>query len=488
MFKKSIYVVVCLVMLMFIALFFLSLHQSKNIRREPQELMSKYYRLKITNPAAAQQALLILLSQKKPYLPAINEARLLYSQNQDFEKALRMSKRLDDSVPNHKTLIQLAYLDAKKCGHSLGVLLPSRPVSAHKEIPKICPFPAPKPAPLVRIKLNPVDTMANRGFLAIKHNQPYVAIDYFTRAYELTHQPNLAMQLGYLYDQVDNKPAAYKAFKLASRSPEPELALRAENAMTNLAGLQTKALPYPYFSEVFFNPFTQSRFGLTVRPLYIRAGIEQKNSIDTKQYVFLRRTDDNKSENLGQISQIYEDNVQIEGIGAQVTPLKRIPLVGFLEAGVAYDLVYRDRDRWRGDLRGGVMYYDEFCARPAYFEKLTWSSNYYSDVYGDATYFTRYTNLIAGVKTHQGIRLLQYHSSMVNLYAVGRVIGDTQRLFFNNFAEIGPGIEFIPTNRLNIRFRFEHVDGMYLPAGAIPNPYRLHYVNNMAQLLFYVKI
>ena len=283
-----------------------------------------------------------------------------------------------------------------------------------------------------------VQALKERGFMAIKLGHTLEAIDYFTRAYALTYQPDLAMQLGYLYDQINNKPKAYQYFKLAARSPNQPLALNAENALTNLSGLQIKALPAPYFSEVFFTPFSQSRFGITVRPFIARLGIEQNNRLHTRQYVFFRRTDDNQSANLGQVSQIYEDDVQIEGVGGQITPFPSVPIVGFVETGVAYDLVFRNRDRWRGDLRGGVMYYNQFGTAPAYFDKLTLGHTYYSDLYGDATYYSRYNNnVIGGVRTHQGIHLLQYHSSMLNAYVTGRVIADTQRQFFNNFAEVG---------------------------------------------------
>ena len=467
MFKKRIFILVILMILLFVTLFFLSLHQTKNIRREPSALMNKYYRLKTTNPAAARKALMILLAQDKDYQPAIRAAGL---RNPTQQPIRAMDSYL---LPYHIA------------AHHIRAILPTHnpPTARPLEARPVKARPIEKPA----LHEKPQD-LQQAGFLAIKQNHPYVAIAYFNQAYALTLEPSLTMQLGYLYDQINDKPAAYKAFQLAAKSKDAELALRAENAMTNLSGLQTKALPSPYFSEVFFNPFTQSRFGLTVRPFVARLGIEQDSSLQTKQYVYFRRTDDNKSENLGQLSQIYEDNVQITGMGGQITPIKGLPLVGFLEAGAAYDLVYRNRDRWRGDLRTGFMYYDEFCARPAYFDKPTWSTNYYSDLYGEVTYFTRYRNVISGVKTHQGIRLLQYHSSMVNLYATGRMIADTQRQFFNNFAEIGPGIEFVPTNRLNVKVRFEHVNGVYLPAGATPNPYTKYYINNLVQLLFYVKI
>ena len=205
--------------------------------------------------------------------------------------------------------------------------------------------------------------------------------------------------------------------------------------------------------------------------------------------MFLRRTDDNRSEHLGQVSQIYEDDVQITGVGAQVTPVPGLPVVGFVEAGTAYDLVYRDRDRWRGDLRAGLMYYQNMGCQPSYYARLNVSPRYYSEWYADLVYFSRYqNNVIGGAITRQGVRALQYKSSVLNVYVVGRALTDTQRIFYNNFAEIGPGISFVPSNRFHLQLRFEHLQGMYLPAGAIPNPYRKYYTNNAVQLLFYVKL
>ncbi|WP_133127753.1 tetratricopeptide repeat protein [Legionella nagasakiensis] len=335
-----------------------------------------------------------------------------------------------------------------------------------------------------------IQALKEAGYAAIRKGHTIEAINYFTKAYDQSDEPSLAMQLAYLYDQINNKPAAYQYFRLASRSLNTKLSFAAKNALTMLGGQQTKALPPPYFSEIYFNPFTQSRFGLTVTPFVFRIGIEQHNPMQSKTYLFFRRTDDNRSENLGEISQIYEDNVQIMGIGGQITPFRGLPIVGFIETGAAYDLVYRDRNRWRGDLRGGFMYYQEYGARPAYFDKLQISSCYYSDWYADAIYFSRYNNNVIGlIRTHQGMRLLQYHSSMLNLYMTGRVIADTRREFFNNLAEIGPGIAFVPSNRFNLQLRFEHIKGAYLPVGgASVNPYGKYYSNNLVQLHFYVNM
>ena len=335
---------------------------------------------------------------------------------------------------------------------------------------------------------NNLQALKEAGFLAIAQGHRIQAIDYFTRVYNLNHDPNIAMQLAYLYEQMNNRMVAYHYFKLATHSSDKRLSLVAENALTTLVGQQTKFLPSPYFAEIYFNPFYQSRFNLTVLPFYGRAGIEQQNSFRTKEYMFLRRTSDNRSANLGELSQLYEDDVEIIGVGAQITPFQRVPLVGYVETGAAYDLVYRQRNRWRADLRTGLMYYRDFGTPPGYFETLKVSHNYYSDWYGEVTYFTRYNNNVIGViRTHQGIRFLQYKSSMVNLYITARVIEDTQRQFFNNIAEVGPGISFVPSNRYNIQLRYEHIKGVYLPAGASINPYGKYYQSDVVQLLFYMK-
>lgn len=336
---------------------------------------------------------------------------------------------------------------------------------------------------------NNITALKEGGFLAIDKGYRQEAIVYFTQAYNLTFAADIAMQLGYLYDETSNKYLAYRYFYLATSSKDKELELRAQNSLTNLAGLQTKALPEPYFGEIFFDPFSQSRFGLTVTPLYARLGIETASLLQTKAYLVFRQTEDNKSTNSGQLPQIYEDNVRIMGGGVQITPIPNFPLIAFAEAGAAYDLIYRNRERWRGDLRGGLMYYNEFGAKPAYYDRVKISADYYSTWYGDLIYFSRYDNNVIGtLRTHQGIRLMQYHSSMVNLYLTGRIIEDTRREFFNNIAEIGPGIGFIPSNRYRVEIRFEHIKGAYLPAGGSFNPYGKYYTNNTVQFLFYLKL
>ncbi|HBI22353.1 MAG TPA: hypothetical protein DDY37_07220 [Legionella sp.] len=435
MLKKRIYTL-CFMLLLLMAYFvFTATQQSRAPHRDLQVLMDMYYRLKQSNPNAAEKALSIVLQQDENYLPALREGSQWYLHEKNLARARPLLERLHALLPeNSRYAAQLAR-----------VILLSLEKGTHRP----CRVQA-------QWALN-----AMASYLPVYTDASHVVLkDHKVGSVARTHLTIMKT-------------------KQSAASVMP----------THLGGLQIKALPAPYFSEIFFTPFTQSRFGLTVRPFIARAGVEQGNRFQTKQYVFLRRTDDNRSRNFGQISQIYEDDVQITGVGAQVKPFPSLPVVGFVEAGTAYDLVYRDRDRWRGDLRAGFMYYQNIGCQPAYDDVLNISLNYYGEWYADMIYFSRYqNNVIGGAVTRHRIRALQYKSSVVNVYVVGRALTDTQRVFYNNFAEIGPGIGFVPSNRFNLQLRFEHLQGIYLPAGAIPNPYPKHYTNNVVQLLFYVKL
>lgn len=501
-----------------------------------QILLSRFYQQQKNQPEQAEQllALLDLISLDNASIPM--ERGYLALQKKEPALALSYFLRAYNSNPSASTALQIAYLyteqkQAKKAaayflaamtateeqikktaakGYQLVTqstqLIIAKPNNASKENLLLDEFyhlkKHNKKAAWILIKQiiqrYPHNLLALKegGFLAIDEHHRADAIVYFKKAYDLSYKADLAMQLAYLYDEPDSgseqltdKYWAYHYFNLATKNTDKSLTLRAQNALTNLAGLQTKAFPSPFFSELFFDPLSQSRFGLTIRPFIGRIGIEQNNRFQTKTYFMLRQTQDNKSYNLGQLPQIYEDNVRITGVGAQISPFPSIPIVSFIEAGRAYDLVYRNRDRWRNDVRAGFMYYNELGAPPAYFERLQVNMKYYSTLYGDATYFSRYNNnIIATLKTHQGIRLAQYKSSMLNLYVSGRMIEDTRREFFNNIAELGPGIGFIPSNRYRVELRYEHINGMYLPAGRTRNPYAKYYINDIVQLFLYVKL
>lgn len=548
LFKKHIRMLAALIALVLLLFVFISYMQIGMLKRDPLVLMNLYYQKKISNPYVARQALEIILKQDQNYRPALIELSQWLVEKKDFVGALPWVKRLHQCLPNNKKYtFQLAYLYYKTGfwgrAKPLFLTLTDDPLSpwyrpaqtALRAMTSFIPnykdwadarffYPTgssydsnehpnydsdnadldifyrlqkqdPAKARVYIETLNHkhprhVQTLKEAGFLAVHEGRIEDAVALFKRVYAITGDPTEAMQIGYLYSSLNQNKKAYHYFHRATESHDPKLAWLAQDAMTRFAGQQTKAFPDPYYGEFFAMPFTQNRFGITVSQFIGRLGVELPLPMRPRVYTFTRRTQDNRANDLGELTQLYEDNVWVTGVGGQIFPFKHLPLFIYVEGGGAYDLYDRARERWRPDLRAGFMYYQEVGARPSYFFEPKYSLNYYGIWYAEMTYFSRYdNNVIASVRTHQGIRLFQYKSSMVNLFVRGRVIEDTLRDFYNNFAELGPGLAIIPSNRYNFEIHLDYINGMYLPAGGRqPNPYNKYYSNKRALLQFYVKV
>lgn len=335
---------------------------------------------------------------------------------------------------------------------------------------------------------NDVLILKEAGYLALKNKNNLYAYYYFCRAYALTKDPTLALQNGYILDGLRRKSEAYYYFDLATKSKNIDERMKAEIAKTNLRGSQSLFLPEPFYIEIFYDPFYFSRFKLLVSQVIAHAGVVLWDKYHLNAYYSYRRTEDNKSGNAGVISNIFEDNAQISSIGLSGTPFPSQPFLLFAEWGKAVDLVYRNRSRWRNDFRGGAVYYNEWGYGAEYTLKPVMHLKFKADLYADAIYYSRYTDWIGTARFRPGIELVRYGSTSVFFYYKIFLIQDTNRDFYNNLVEYGPGIAFTPSDRYNLTIRYECLNGHYLPAGGrYKNPYSINYHNNVSQLNIYIR-
>jgi tetratricopeptide (TPR) repeat protein len=342
---------------------------------------------------------------------------------------------------------------------------------------------------LLQLYPNDLQALKEAGYYALNEKETKKSVEYFKRAYVISRDPYLALQLGYLLDGLDDKAEAYYYFNLATEATNQTERMKAELAKTNLRGLQVKFLPNPYYADLLFYPFYRSRFKLVIYPLISHVGIILDKEHNIRLYLSYRRTSDNKSTGSSTLPQIFEDDAAITSLGIQATPFPKIPFSTFIEAGKAVDLIYKGRSRWRSDLRSGLVYYNEWGkeARYTFDPHFTLAPN--MDMYADLIYFSRYQNTIATARLRPGIEVLRYGSSSVNLYLKAFISEDYQRLFYNNILEIGPSIALTPSDRYNITIRYECLRGYYLPSGGDEiNPYGGKYHNNMVFLDTYVSI
>jgi hypothetical protein len=307
---------------------------------------------------------------------------------------------------------------------------------------------------------------------------------YFVRAYQLTGDAKLALQLGYVYDNLKQKHKAYYYFDLATHTSDIKDRMTAELAKTNLRGVQTIFLPYPFYAALDFSPLYMSRFKLMIYPIIFRMGMTLNERFNWKAYLSYRRTSDNKSNTSNIISNIFEDDAAITAIGSQLTPLPFAPqLVVFAEVGKAIDLVYRKRARYRNDWRGGLVYYNEWGRPAQYTLKPTLMLQFNADIYGEAIYYNRYHDGIATLRLRPGVKVFRYGSMSLDLYYRAFIIEDQARQFYNNIFENGPGLAFRLSDRYNIVFRYEQIHGRYLPASSPSrNPYSMNYHNTVTRM------
>ncbi len=329
------------------------------------------------------------------------------------------------------------------------------------------------------------------GYLALQQSNLKRALPFFLKAYNLSHDASLAMQIGYILDGLDRKKQAFYFFQKALNTNQEKIYLQAQQSLINLRNWQTKLLPSPFFAELYAAPFYFSRFRLFVRPIVARTGVTINQHYAWDAYLSVRYTKDNKSgELIGAIPQIFEDNTVIYALGTRLQPFPTIPLISFLEVGKAYDLIDRGRPRWRNDVRGGLVFYNDWGALPIFSPHLTFQPRWLGSLYADTIYFSRYDNNIIGTgRLRQGLSLLTFKNASFDAYMVGYLSVDRLHEFFNNFTSFGPGIAFQPNNLYNVVFRFESLRGYYLPIKPrTPNPYRSPYHNNVATIEIFLQI
>lgn len=179
-------------------------------------------------------------------------------------------------------------------------------------------------------------------------------------------------------------------------------------------------------------------------------------------YVDAAITKDSRSTG-GNLPAIFSDNAALLGLGFAIQP-GRGWVVLRAEANLAVNLVRSvdHPDRTEPDYRVLVATFRrwESPARPAFLE-----------MYGSAGYYSRYRDngigyfqLRGGHRFTRGTPLYGY--LRLNLAA------DVNHDFYNNAAELGPGVEWRAGGPLNLSARAEYLRGVYFGVtGRDPNPY-----------------
>ena len=277
----------------------------------------------------------------------------------------------------------------------------------------------------------------------------------FSRAYELNPEDlSSALKLGIVYNLLKRDRQAVEWFRLASQSIDPQVRTQAERSYRALA---------PQFQRVtttfWMNPLVSSRwragFGYAQLKTEFRVPLTR-----VRPYVSARFAGDVGQRAGGRAPQLLSESSMIAAIGLRA-PLKR-GITAWGEAGQAISYL---RDRREGvprsapDYRGGLNWFRARGAslganEPGRFQEMNVDAVYVSRFNDDVLFYGQY---------RPGYRLPNRGPLKVQAYLNFNLTTDTQRAYWANYVEVGPGFRVrVPGAKPPMNFSLDWLRGVHL--------------------------
>lgn len=315
-------------------------------------------------------------------------------------------------------------------------------------------------------------------YLQIRLNKQDQALHSVRKASQLAPQDDqLKLQEAYLLNQLKRDREALPIFKMLAQSNDVEIATKAQQAVQNLSGGTVK----PVFKDIYFAPSYESRYDDFIFPLKMRYGRNLDNG-RAQVYGFMNLNRDTKSRG-GVRPEIIDENAVTVGVGANYQPWLSIPVRAYLELGGSYDLIDRNRDKFRESVVGGVTGYQEWYVNPSVENRTVWN-DYFTDLYGNVASYSREDyNVIADLRLRSGFNVYRGETGTVQAYAKLHALADSEGENYNNLFEYGAGVAWQPFNYVPVKVRVERLYGHYFKDALANGQDR--YNNTRTELVFY---
>ncbi|WP_374421059.1 tetratricopeptide repeat protein [Novosphingobium arvoryzae] len=292
------------------------------------------------------------------------------------------------------------------------------------------------------------------GYYLLKQDRRAEALPWFERAVALQpERADLWKQVGYIRKALGQRSGAITAFERAAQLDPADRPARAELAyLRSAGGAWGPAEKGEIFGETYAAPEYNSYWDMAVLPVQARVGVVLADAPVVEAYVGVRLNVDSRSGKGPFGPQVYTDNMAAVAAGLRLRPLPGLAL--FVEGGAAYDLVDRGRTRWRGDVRGGFLYYNDWNMAP----REGGGIRPVADVYADGIYYSRYDdNVLFTGRVRPGLRLAENERWALDAYLHAAAGFDTKGLRDNEFEELGGGAAVRLFGPAGLTFRAEGV-------------------------------
>src|SRR5690606_21153803 len=320
-------------------------------------------------------------------------------------------------------------------------------------------------------------------YLEMRKNNNTEALIYIDRTLELTpDDEQLLLQKAYLLNAAQRNPEALEIFKKLQSSSNPETAAKAQQAVLNLNGT-TSGQTKNTFADIYFSPSFEGRYDTAILPLKLRYGRYWGEKNRGQIYGFANINRDTQSTG-GARPEIIDQNAAIVGVGTNYRPWEW-PLYLYLELGGSYDLIDLNRDKFRESINFGLTGYQEWYWHDSEtsHSPVTQKTQYFAELYGNTASYSREDyNVIGDLRLRTGWNFNRDHLGNIQTYLKLHTINDSNNEFYNNLAELGPGIAWQPVD-FPVKLSIEQMYGKYV--NGAPESGKRTFDNTRVELTYY---
>lgn len=324
------------------------------------------------------------------------------------------------------------------------------------------------------LRLDPKNITAYRqlGSIYITLGKSDSALHVFLEAQTLFPSDTTQLQIAYLMNSLGKRNEALAVFSSLTVSEDSLIQREARQAAVVLE-LTLCSDQYPWWWKVYVAPYYDSRFDDAVLSGLLYGGTYLNTNRTISAYGTFSVTHDSRSIG-GELPVIYSDNFTLLGGGIRLQPL-----MGFttdVQLGITIDLIHRPaEEKINGDVRAVAAYGTGIYPEITLPDRVRWPFSFLADVNASFGYYSRYQNGIGYLQGRCGTRVLEWGNAAIDAYVRVDLAGDTERDFFNNVAEGGVGLRYIPDHRWGILLTAEFHRGTYWGSSRIVNPYENPY-------------
>lgn len=274
----------------------------------------------------------------------------------------------------------------------------------------------------------------------------------------------LDAQEGYLYADKKEYALAKQAFRRAIATGDPSLRFASLKALGNInAEYTSRTIEFDVDGQ-YLNRFND---GVVDALLHLNQRLGQRSPFQA--YLNVRLLRDTASQ-AGKLPEIFDDNAFLTGIGLAFQPAGAHFALS-AEANEAY-VFYAGRNHTAAlvpDFRTVAGYYNVFRAAPR--SRFAFQAN------GSIGFYSRYDHdAIAYLQPQESVDLVRRDELRLAPYLQESFAFDTNQQYYNNIAEIIPGLALYLKRLSGLTLGAEYVRGYYLPFHTnSPNPYGSSY-------------